>query len=97
MGCVWAWEWRRFALTKQGGHPLRAVLPKQSISVTDVLNSNQRWGSRCNGRVRVSVWEVKLRCSKQVQPFTSRHLILVCRQVSHSSEHVRASKQGTWY
>lgn len=30
-------------------------------------------------------------------PFTSKRLILYYRHVSDTSEHVRASKQGTWY
>lgn len=97
MGCVWAQEWLRFTLTKQGGHPLRAVLSRHSIPVTDVLSSRTRWGSRCNGRVRVSMWEVKLRYSKQLQLFTSMGPILLYRQVFHSSEHVRALKQRTWH
>ena len=70
MGWVWAWEWLRFTFAKQGGHPFRSVISKHSIPLTDVLSPSKRQGSRCDGRVRVSVWEVKLRCSKQLQPFT---------------------------
>lgn len=97
MGWVWAWEWLRFTFAKQDGHPLRGVISKHSIPLTDVLNPSKRRGLRCDGRVRVSVWEVKLRCSKQLQPFTPVDLTLIYRQVSHSSERVGASKQDTYY
>lgn len=55
MEWVWARGWLEFTLTKQSGHPLRAVKSNHSIPAADVLSSSDRWGSRCNFKVRVSL------------------------------------------